>query len=74
MAKLTYKARKRLPARKFAVDGKKRKYPITDRAHAANALSRVSAHGTPAEKKAVRAKACAAHPTLPSCKTRRKGK
>jgi hypothetical protein len=41
-------------------------YPIHDRAHAANALSRVAANGTPAEKKKVRAKVAAKYPDLPS--------
>jgi hypothetical protein len=41
-------------------------YPIHDRAHAANALSRVAANGTPAEKKKVRAKVAAKYPGLPS--------
>jgi hypothetical protein len=43
-------------------------YPIHDRAHAANALSRVAANGTPAEKKKVRAKVAAKYPDLPSSK------
>ena len=45
MAKLTYQQRKRLPGGVFAVDHKKRKYPIQDKAHARNALARVSALG-----------------------------
>jgi hypothetical protein len=54
MAKLTYKAKKALPKSVFAVPGK-RKYPIEDKAHARNALARVSAFGSPAEKSKVRA-------------------
>ena len=41
-------------------------YPIQDRAHAANALSRVAANGTPAEKAQVRAKVKSKYPDLPS--------
>lgn len=40
MAKLTTKARKALPASKFA--GADRSFPINDRSHAANAKSRAS--------------------------------
>ncbi len=54
MARLTSKARKRLPTKAFAEPGK-RKYPIEDKAHARNALARVSQHGSPAEKTKVRA-------------------
>jgi hypothetical protein len=54
MAKLTSKARKALPKSDFAVAG--RKYPVNDPSHARDALSRVSANGSPAEKAEVRAK------------------
>jgi hypothetical protein len=54
MAKLTYGQRKALPASAFAVDGKKRKYPIQDKAHARNALARVAAFGSSEEKAKVR--------------------
>ena len=54
MAKLTYGQRKALPANVFAVDGKKRKYPLTDKAHGRNALARVSQFGSPEEKSKVR--------------------
>lgn len=40
MAKLTTKARNKLPASKFA--GPDRSYPITDKAHAANAKARAA--------------------------------
>jgi hypothetical protein len=40
MAKLTTKARKALPAAKFA--GPNRSYPVPDRSHAANAKARAS--------------------------------
>ena len=55
---LTTKARKALPKKSFALPGKAPKsgsYPIPDKSHARNALARVSQHGTPSEKKRVRA-------------------
>jgi hypothetical protein len=63
------RASKRNSLRKssFAIPGK-RAYPIHDRKHAANALARVSQHGTPSQKARVRAKVCARYPSLPSCK------
>jgi len=71
MAKLTYKRRKKLPKSAFAIPGK-RKYPIHDISHARNALSRVSAYGTPSEKKRVRSAVCSRYPQIASCKKRRK--
>lgn len=53
MAELTGKARKRLKLSDFA-EKSGRKYPIEDVEHARNALSRVSANGTSAEKATVR--------------------
>jgi hypothetical protein len=41
MSKLTTQARKKLPKAKFA-EPSKRAYPIPDKAHARNALARVS--------------------------------
>ena len=66
MAKLTYKQKKRLPKSAFALkkgryDGA---YPIHDIAHARNALARVSAHGTPAQKAQVRRAVYARYPSL----------
>ena len=52
MTKLTTKARKALPKKDFALPGGR--YPIEDKNHARNALSRVSQNGTPAEKAKVR--------------------
>ena len=52
MAKLTTKARKAIPGGEFALPG--RRYPIEDRSHAANALSRVSQFGSSEEKARVR--------------------
>ncbi len=59
MAKLSYKQRKKLPKKSFVFPGKAPgggSYPIPDKAHARNALARVAQHGSPTEKKAVRAK------------------
>lgn len=52
MARLTASARKALSRSEFAVPSR-RAYPIEDRSHARNALSRVAANGTPAERKQV---------------------
>ena len=62
MAKLTAAARKKLPSKSFALPGKGTgpqgkgagSYPIPDASHARNALTRVSQHGSPAEKAKVR--------------------
>jgi hypothetical protein len=43
-----------MPTGEFALPG--RRYPVEDKAHARNALSRVSQDGTPAEKATVRRK------------------
>lgn len=64
MAKLTTKARKAIATSSFALPG--RRYPIEDRAHAANAKARVSQFGTPAEKVRVRAAVARKYPTLGS--------
>ena len=63
MPKLTTKVRKNLPASDFAVP-QGRKYPVEDAAHARNALSRVSANGTPEEKAAVRRKVAQKFPNI----------
>jgi hypothetical protein len=62
MARLTTKARKRLPASDFALPG--RRYPIEDKPHARNALSRVAQHGTPAEQATVRRKVHRKYPEI----------
>lgn len=62
MAKLTTKARKKISGKNFA--GPDRSYPIEDKSHARNALSRVSANGSPAVKKEVRAKVHAKYPDI----------
>lgn len=64
MAKLSSNQRQSLPSSDFALPGQGTgssgkgpgSYPIPDASHARNALSRVSANGTPAQKAAVRAK------------------
>lgn len=63
MAKLTSKQRNSLPTKDFALP-KERAYPINDKSHARNALARVSQHGTPAEKKAVRSKVHKKYPGI----------
>lgn len=67
MARLTYRARKRLGKSSFALPSKRRGgkggYPIPDIRHARNALARVSQFGTPAQKAKVRA---AVHRKFPS--------
>ncbi len=63
MAKLTYKQRQKLRKQQFAFP-KERRYPINDKAHARNALSRVSRFGTPHEKRVVRSKVYQKYPSL----------
>jgi hypothetical protein len=63
MARLTAKQRKALPRSSFAVPSR-RAYPIEDEAHGRNALARVSQHGSPAEKRAVRAKVHKRYPSI----------
>ena len=70
--KLTAKKRKKMPKKEFALPGKKKGgkggYPINNEAHARAALSRVSANGSPAEKKEVRAKVHKKFPSIDSGK------
>ncbi len=61
MARLKAATRNKLPASDFALGGSK--YPIEDKSHARNALSRVSQFGSPTEKATVRAKV---HKKFPS--------
>ena len=63
MAHLTTKQRKAIPKGDFALP-KQRKYPIEDKAHARDALSRVAANGTPAQKAAVRAAVARKYPSI----------
>jgi hypothetical protein len=65
MAKLTAKARKHIAKKNFAIPEKAPKsgsYPIHDLAHARAALRLVAMHGTPEEKRRVRA---AVYPNIP---------
>lgn len=59
MAVLSTKARKAMPKSSFALpskrEGGKGGYPIPDKSHARNALSRVSQFGSSSEKAKVRA-------------------
>jgi len=72
MAKLSTKQRNALPTSAFALPGKGQgksgkgsgSYPVNNPSHARNALSRVAQHGTPSEKKAVRAKVKAKYPAI----------
>lgn len=68
--KLNSKGRKQIKSSNFALPEKK-KYPIHDKAHARNALSRVSQHGTPEEKRKVRAKVYKKYPSLKSSKKKK---
>lgn len=62
MAKLTAATRKKIPTKSFA--GPDRSYPIEDKSHARNALSRVSQYGSSALKARVRAKVHAKYPDI----------
>jgi hypothetical protein len=62
MSKLTAAARKAIPKKDFALPGGR--YPIEDASHARNALSRVSANGSPEEKAKVRAAVHRKYPNI----------
>lgn len=70
MAQLKAKNRKRISKKNFAVPkgkGKnksKNSYPIHDKNHARNALSRVSQYGTAKEKRMVRSKVRRKFPSI----------
>lgn len=70
MAKLTTKARKKIPTGQFALPG--RRYPIEDKSHAANAKARVSQFGTPAEKAAVNSAVARKYPSMGKKPVRKK--
>jgi len=83
MAVLSSKARKKLPSSSFAIPSRARtpgakaksgNYPIGDRQHAANALSRVSQFGTPAEKAQVRSAVKRKYPGMGKAKPKAKAK
>lgn len=66
--KLSYEHRKHMKKSSFAVpskrEGGKGGYPIEDKAHARNALARVSQFGSPEEKAEVRAKVHKKYPSI----------
>lgn len=72
MGNLTTKQRNKLPKKDFALPGKGEgpkgkgagSYPIEDKKHGRNALSRVSQFGTPEEKAKVRSKVHAKFPDI----------
>jgi len=70
MPKLTTEERKKLEAKEFAIK-EQRRYPIHDKSHGANALARVTQHGSPSEKKQVRENVCSKYPDLSSCKNKK---
>jgi hypothetical protein len=63
LSDLTTKKRKKLSDDDFALPDERR-YPIHDEAHARNALARVAQHGTPEEKKKVKAAVKRKHPNI----------
>lgn len=76
MARLSYGQRKSLPKSDFALPAKRKGgkggYPIEDKAHARNALSRVSQDGSAKQKAEVRRKV---HEKFPNIgKKARKGR
>ena len=62
MSKLTARGRKNVKSSNFALPGGR--YPIHDISHARNALARVAQHGTPEEKRKVRAAVYRKYPSL----------
>jgi len=66
--KLTTATRKAIPTDEFALPG--RRYPIEDKNHARNALSRVSQFGSPKEKAEVRSKVAARFSQMKALKTK----
>ena len=62
--KLTAKGRHQIKSSNFALSGER--YPIHDKSHARNALSRVSQNGTTTEKKKVRAAVHSKYPDIGS--------
>lgn len=81
MAKLTTSQRKNIPKKDFAAPSSRSKsggsggYPIPDKNHAINALSRVTAFGSPSLKAKVRAAVNKKYPELKNrARQRAKGK
>lgn len=71
-AVLTAAKRENLPKKDFALP-KQKGYPIEDKHHAANALARVSQHGTPSERATVRSKVYNKFPELKESHEERTG-
>ena len=69
----TKSGRKKMSSSSFALP-KQRKYRIDDKAHARNALSRVSQHGTAAQKKQVRAAVKKKYPSINVAGTKKKSR
>ncbi len=73
-AELTAAGRAQIKKKHFALPAPKGEpaekggYPVQDRGHAANAIARSKSNASPAEQAKIKSKACAAFPTLPSCK------
>lgn len=66
MATLTKKTRQEIPRTDFALSG--RRYPIEDKVHARDALSRVSANGNTEEKVMVRREVARRFPSVKQSK------
>lgn len=66
MAPLTAAARRAIPRTDFALPGGR--YPIENKAHARNALARVSGNGTPTEKAMVRKEVARRFPSIKEAK------
>jgi hypothetical protein len=62
MAVLTAAARKKIPAKNFALAGGR--YPINDPAHARNALARAAQHASPEEQATIKRKVRAKYPGI----------
>lgn len=62
MAKLTAATRKKIPTSEFA--GPDRSYPIEDKSHARNALSRSAQHASPELQAKIRAKVHRKYPDI----------
>lgn len=66
MAKLTTKAREKIPGKEFA--GPDRSYPIEDESHARNALARASQNASPELEAKIRAKVHRKYPSIEMAK------
>lgn len=81
MAELSSKGRAKVKTKDFAIPSKAKtpeakkesgNYPIQDKAHARNALSRVAQHGNPSEKARVRAAVKKKYPDIGQSDTKKK--